>query len=449
MNISTELEQVLVDAVGRVIANICDTPDLEAAEEASLAIAKRVSTLILDGLVRRQVRVTGYACGNTKCKCGGTLSNVGNRPRRICSQAGEVEVRRPYYHCKKCGHCFAPWDAASGVNQQPWTPGLKALVCAMMGHVPYGVGVELLHRLSVVDLAISSAEGIVGDVGDRLRESERTRADLCAAEARAQDAELLCDTPRTLSTALPARAPVGDRLYVGLDACKAHIDGGWRDVKVGVVYTAKPDEDGIDTLHDKAYVAAREAADTFGWSLRSQACSWGQSSYKQTVVLADGAEYNWNLAQYHFPKAVQILDYWHAAEHVHDVAKIAFPPESAEKALAWATVWCDRLLKEGPAELIKELGTIKPTDPEHSETVQRERAYFEHNAHRMDYPTYRQAGMMIGSGPIEAACKSVVIQRMRGTGMRWSDHGSSTLLACRTAMLNNDYARLQDASKAA
>ncbi len=138
------------------------------------------------------------------------------------------------------------------------------------------------------------------------------------------------------------------------------------------------------------------------------------------VVLGDGAPWIWNLAAEHFPGAVQIVDLYHAKEHVWDVAHAVFGHGTA-KASAWATHACS-LLEQGHSEAlvsaIKALPSIPPEPGQARSIPERAVDYFTTNAARMRYPDFRAQGMHIGSGIAEAACKSIVSTRAKRCGMR-------------------------------
>ena len=168
------------------------------------------------------------------------------------------------------------------------------------------------------------------------------------------------------------------------------------------------------------------------------------------MALGDGAEWIWKLVREHYSDALQILDFYHASEHVWDVARAAYGADS-EAAAAWAHTCTERLETEGVPGLLRswrELPTRELT-PEARQVLRGELQYFRHNRRRMRYPTYRQAGLMIGSGPVEAGCKVVVGHRLKGAGMRWSQSGATAVLAIRTALLSGRPDLIQACARAA
>lgn len=162
---------------------------------------------------------------------------------------------------------------------------------------------------------------------------------------------------------------------------------------------------------------------------------------RQVVVLGDGAAWIWRLVAEHFPQAVQIVDLWHARQHIWKVAHAAFERGSSQE-VAWAKHACD-LLSEGNIEdLVAEIAALPtiPPEPGSARSVPEiEMSYFISNAARMRYPAFRLQGMQIGSGIAEAACKTVVSTRAKRAGMRWTPNGLDAVLALRVAVLNGTY----------
>ncbi len=189
------------------------------------------------------------------------------------------------------------------------------------------------------------------------------------------------------------------------------------------------------------YVARRTAKGGFGQLLYALAQQSGLSRAKQIVVLGDGAPWIWKLVAEHFPGAVQIVDLYHAQQHVWEVASAVFGP-SSQDACIWAKEACTLLVHGKLEELVAALGklpTIAPAAGESRSVPEKAVDYFTTNAERMRYPAFRAQGMHVGSGIAEAACKTVVDTRAKRAGMRWTPEGLDALLPLRTAKLNHTY----------
>lgn len=386
------------------------------------------------------------------CPCGGEARFLGYRKRNIVSLWGEGQVGRAYYYCRLCKQGHAPWDAEQGLNQRASTPALKACVAEVMAQLPYHAGCRLLRKVSLVAQEESVAEQTVHEVGQRLRAEEDRGVGVCEQRARARLAECLMVeeyAPSEAAAALPASRTVrGRRLYISLDGAMAHLEGDWREVKCGLVYTVEAGEDGIDTLSQRGYLGIREEIERFGWRLRSLATDWNADAYEELAVIADGAHGNWALASYHFPRATQILDFLHASQHLCDAADAAYG-SGTDLARGWWRKWSEQLKENGPDAVLEAMRSLPAADDAAREVIAREHAYLLRNRERMDYPGFRARGMMIGSGPIEATCKVLVGQRLKQSGMRWCNAGADAILAVRAHVLGEDFGAIARAARAA
>ena len=257
-----------------------------------------------------------------------------------------------------------------------------------------------------------------------------------------------------------------ERLYIETDGIMERLRRGtvemeekektrkgdvYREMKVGVIFEAERGRERselapdvwIDTPKENSmrYVARRTAKGDFDQLLYGLARQSGLEQARQIVVLGDGAPWIWKLACEHFPEAVQIVDLYHAQEHVWQVARAVYGPQT-EAAAAWAKAACDLLVYGKIEELVAAIASLPPIAPNPGESrsvPEKAVDYFTSNAERMRYPTFRAQGMHVGSGIAEAACKTVVATRLKRCGMRWTPDGLDALLPLRTAVLNQTY----------
>jgi hypothetical protein len=404
---------------------------LVEVEELALAISRELAqTMLTSGLKSMSGRASYLGTGQPCC-CGETARFVGYRSRWVKTLCGEVRVERAYYHCHHCGTGNLPWDGAQGLNGRVWSPGAKALVVEVCGRLTYAEGTELLQRVAGLSVEESSEQEIMQEVGARLRAEEASDIE---AHFEREEPVVTDDRP--------------ERLYVSIDAAKAHTDGAWHDVKVGAVYAARKGATGIDEAAQQRYVAAEEHCEAFGRRLYLRALQSGLGHAGEMVVLGDGAEWIWNQANEQFAGSIEILDYWHACEHIWSVARSLYG-EGSPQGQRWAREHCHRLKEKGPSSLLRALRRRQVRSAGQREVLRLERGYFTKNQRRMRYPAFRKRGLMIGSGPVEAGCKVVVGQRLKGAGMRWSGSGADAVLAVRTALLNREYDRIARHASAA
>jgi hypothetical protein len=227
--------------------------------------------------------------------------------------------------------------------------------------------------------------------------------------------------------------------YVAIDATgvpQQGPDGAAAEAKmatVGMIYNPVP-EDPIQWADPLAkrrppwqarYLATLEGQATLGEPLRRQGAQIGMDRADRWIALCDAGAGLEDLLEVNFGRVeAVILDFYHASEHLADLAK-ALHGAGTEAATSCHQGWAHRLKHEGGQVVLQELrGLDLAARPQAQETWRETVVYFTNQVHRMDYPAYRAKGWAIGSGPVEAACKTVVGQRLKGAGMRWGEPGS-------------------------
>jgi hypothetical protein len=435
--------------------------DLDAAEPLALALSRAVAQALLQAALSRGTGRATYEGASRPCsQCGAPARFVSYRSRWLRTLCGDQRVERAYYHCAPCHSGELPWDQEAGLNERIFSPALKALVVECCGRLTHREVEELFQRVLGLPLEESSQQELVEEVGTRLREAEALQIEACFERLEPVPPE----APEDLDGSVPPEPLT--RLYVAMDAAKAHIDGAWHDVKCAVLYPGEPPTPPApsapsasspaapaapaawDRAGPKRYVARREEAAMFGRRTYVAAQLAGLERAREVVVLGDGAEWIWNLAAEHFHGATEILDYYHAAEHIWKLVPVLYG-EGSSAGKRWAEGRCRELKSHGPAGLLRALKRRKPRSEAAREALRLAQGYFRTHRLRMDYPGFRQRGLMIGSGPVEAACKVIVGQRLKGAGMRWSEPGADHMLAVRTAVLNGQYAKLARYARAA
>jgi hypothetical protein len=236
--------------------------------------------------------------------------------------------------------------------------------------------------------------------------------------------------------------PVVKKETVGRQGKIAGQPAHTREVKWGCVFTQTTwDKKGypIRAPASTTYTGAVETAEEFGRRLYQEAGKRGGGRAQKQVVMGDGAEWIWNLAALHFPGAMEIVDLYHARQHLWDWARRLFPND-AGKQKAWIKAPPKRLLDKGKIpKLVGVLRAIKSRNPEVAEKIRTEADYFQRNAERMRYPQFRRQHLFVGSGVIEAGCQTVVASRLKRSGMFWTVRGANSILALRCSLLNGRF----------
>ena len=183
------------------------------------------------------------------------------------------------------------------------------------------------------------------------------------------------------------------------------------------------------------YVGAIETAQEFGRRIYTEAVRRGVQHSQEVVVLGDGAPWIWNLAQEHFPRAIQILDLYHAREYASDMAKAVFGAGTVAARRWWAQR-CDEMSTGQVKGVIEALKLLQPETDEIQDQIRRAIAYFDTNAERLRYDRFRSRGLFIGSGVVEAGCKTVIGHRLKQSGMHWTVEGANRIIALRCYQLS-------------
>jgi hypothetical protein len=330
------------------------------------------------------------------------------------SALGPVRLVRAYYYCPRCrsGHC--PWDAALRLAGGDLTPAAEELVSLAGLLASFAeAAAKVLPRLAGLRLAESTAERTTEAAGARLG------ARLAAGA--------------TLGAAADWRWPTDARgrtcAYVSVDATGVGMQGEGgaaaegRMAAVGLVF--RPGERGRPA-RERA-LAGLYGLPELGGQLRRQAAQVGMDRAEVWVALTDGGAGLEEFMRVYFPRAECVLDFYHAAEHLNDLAKALHPGNEAGAAAAGG--WCHVLKHEGGPALLAALEALdlRGKKADVREVCRQVTGYVRNNLRRMDYPRYRANGWLIGSGHVEAACKAVVGQRLKGNGMRWSEAGADAV----------------------
>lgn len=206
-----------------------------------------------------------------------------------------------------------------------------------------------------------------------------------------------------------------------------------REVKLGCVFTQTATDDQGRPVRDEdstTYAGAIETAAQFSCRIYTEAHQRGWSRAQKKVMMGDGADWIWNLCQEQFPGAVQIVDLYHARQHLWDLGGKLHPHDETAKQ-RWVMTH-QHLLENGKIEkLVTKLRTLSPANAELAAALRTEANYFERNAERMRYPEFRSQGLFVGSGVIEAGCKTLIGSRLKRSGMFWTLRGANAVIALR------------------
>lgn len=384
------------------------------------------------------------------CPCGRQARYRELRSKTVLTVVGKVEVSRPWYLCPHCHQGQFPADTELDVVDTEFSPGVRRMQALVGQDASFDHGREQMKRLAGVEVTTKSVERVAEAIG----------ADIARGEHEEMDRAVQLDLPIVVGEPVPV-------LYVQMDGTgvpvvkqetvdrKGKIEGlpaHTREAKLGCVFTQTAwDEDGF-AIRDPAsttYTGAIESAEQFGKRLYVEAWKRGWSRAAKKVVIGDGAEWIWNLAQQHFPGAVQIVDLYHARQHLWDLARLLHPNDR-KRQNAWIGLHQKRWLDKGKiGKLVASLRSIRVMDADLAKKIRTEADYFTNNAARMNYPRFRKLHLFVGSGVIEAGCKTVIGHRLKQSGMFWTVKGANAILALRCCHLNGRFEDYWESRQAA
>ncbi len=363
-------------------------------------------------------------------RCQQAAPFQGYRPKTPLSILGPVPCRRAYYYCGRCGHGLCPWDEAVGLSPRRLTPAAEQLVAlaGTLGESFAQAAAEVLPRLAGLRLGESTVERTTEDAGRR------------AGEALAAGDPLGAGRPWAWRRDARGRTCA----YLGVDATGVAQQGPGAGAAPGrmpyVAMVYNPVPAGGGGRMQARYLAGLYELDGLGPQLRRQAAQVGMEAAEVWIGLTDGGSGLEGFLQRNFnrPDLVLILDFWHAAEDLRELARLCHPKDEAA-AQAQAQGWCHALKHQGGAALLEHLRALPaPRGAEARQKRAEVLRYFGNNVHRMDYPHYQAQGWQIGSGPVESACKTVVGQRLKLAGMRWGEGGTDAVCHLRALFKGTD-----------
>ena len=393
----------------------------------------RAGLLKMGGGMPGELLAADPGCRGPRVDCGkGHQAGLtGYREKVIDTVLGPVTVRRAWYHCARCKRGLAPRDAELGVAGASMSPGLRAMNDKAGAAVPFARAARLLEDLAGVRLTVKRVERAAEAGGAALAAASRSRAALIARR------RLVPLPPDPLPDKLYAvidgtGVPVTSKETEGRDGKGADGRARTREVKMAVFFTQdKVNDDGYP-VRDRAsssYIATFEPAAAFQRLVKAEGIRRGADQVRQLTVIGDGAAWIWNLAAATFPEATCIVDLFHAREHLHSLAR-SLEFMLGDRKGEWLAARLEDLdygYIDGIAAAVREY----PLEGIKKDETDRELGYFLNNAPRMRYHWFRSRGLFVGSGVVEAGCKSVIGQRLKQSGMHWRIPGADAIITLR------------------
>jgi len=377
----------------------------------------------------------GYRGAHLDCGHGHSAEFVGYRGKQILTVLSCVDVQRAYYHCPDCQSGLVPKDQELDVVGSSLSPGVRR----MMGHVgakePFAQGRADLEELAGVVVPTKQVERVSAQLGGQVEAfCQREREAILSAKV-----VILLPAVPVLYVAMDATGvPAIPRETVGRRGKDATGKAKTREAKIGCVFTqTKQDEEGYPIRDEDSttYVGAIETAEAFGPRIHAEAVRRGMRQAHKVVVLGDGAPWIWGIAAQYFPWAIEMVDLYHAREHLANLGKAVYGPTSAQ-AKEWAAARSEQLDDGDVEAVITSVKRLRPHQSNVREEVCKAIDYFQVNKERMRYAKFRSQGLFVGSGVVEAGCKTIIGLRLKQSGMRWTVDHANAIIALRCCQLS-------------
>jgi len=371
---------------------------------------------------------SGLVCPH--CQQGAKFQ--GYRCKKSLSLLGPLTCPRAYYYCGRCGQGWFPWDETVGLTRRSFTPATERLLslAGALSNSFEEAAKRVLPEMAGLKVAETTVQRTSEGVGERIARHRRGG--------------------RTFGFSRPWDwyRDAHDRTcaYISLDLTSVRQqaqDGSRAEGRmpyVARVYNPVPElpeenpyQPPANAAMQARYLSGLYDLDELGLQLRKQAGQVGMDQADVWIGLCDGGNGLEAFIRRNVPRdPVLILDFWHPANHLTELAKVLQPTDEAKRE-ELVTSWCHTMKHEGGQRILEVLRAQalprpKAVREKHAEVM----SYLENNVHRMDYPQYLVNGWMIGSGAVESACKTVVGQRLKQAGMRWREYGTDSMCQLRS-----------------
>ena len=451
--IAQEIAEMVKTAVVEQIEREQGRPTIADIEqgmrEAFRELGQSSLGIVLSGLQKTPER-------EIDCACGGRLYYQRKRAAMVISVFGRVRYERAYYAKCQCKKGKAPLDEAYGLEPGAVTAGLAALLAQAGVAFSYDESPRWIEAFLLFDVAENTVRSETEKMGVLQAKTEEEWIEQSQAEGYLQERE---------------RQPgmIAKQLYGSMDAAKVRIEPrpkkgeakeaheDWRDMKTLCWYEVEEVSPAQQTIRQRRKVEREQPAlrtknmryfcdireaEEFGKLLWATGCRLNADLSPELIFLGDGALWIWNLVHKYYPQAVQILDWFHAEEHLEAVAEAAFT--DLVKRAAWLEPVTQSLWEGQVEDVIRACQALAETCQKASQAA----AYFSNNRERMRYDCFRAAGYMIGSGTIESACKQIVTHRLCLPGAQWEVEGAVQTAKARASWLSGTWQSLCQARSA-
>ena len=389
-----------------------------------IAATKEVLIETIEEMIKQEMSAeTNGESKKKTCSCGKTLRLWDKRREiTITTMHGNITYGRPYWYCRDCGYGEFPDDAVYGIDglghRLTRAVKLEAVYFAQ-NQMSFDRAEEVIKRVYKIEVNRETIREIAEDAGTKVFVNDSSQAQALLADI----AHIEADKKVTGTVyIMPDGAAVNTRV-------EDENGSTWRENKTAIAFSSKDmikRKDGGNIIVRKEIAPLIGTSEEFKKHALRAAVAAGYGKFTDTVVIADGAAWIRNMCDDIFPDAVQILDLFHLKENIYTFSK--YLSKDIAQVVRWAENVIDKI--ENHYAVDEALDCI-PVTENLPDGVPNLRTYIENNRTRMNYPMFRERGYFVGSGAIESTNKTIVQQRLKRAGMRWSVDGAQALLSLR------------------
>src|SRR5437667_1994677 len=371
------------------------------------------------------------------CGQGHRARFVEFRNKDLLTVLAPVEVQRAYYHCEECGAGVIPKDRELDIVYTSFSPGVRRMMGQVGGKEAFDNGRKDLEVLAGLQVKTKAVERVSEALGEQIEQQNQQ------GQKQILSGKVVCfggqaQIPNLYVAIDGSGVPVVARETEGRQGKDPTGKAKTREAKLGCVFTQTTvDEEGYAVRDEESttYVGAIEEAEFFGRRIYAEAVRRGLLRARRVSVLGDGAKWIWGIGEEHFLGALELVDLYHAREHLATLAKIVYEVGS----LRWKQWLATRVeeLDAGQVEAVAlSLRRLRPQDRTVKDQTDKAIDYFQNNRQRMRYADFRRQGLFVGSGVIEAGCKTIIGQRLKRSGMHWTVRGANAIIALRCCRMS-------------
>jgi hypothetical protein len=383
---------------------------------------------------RLNADTTDHVGPELPCSCGRAAPYHGRHGKTLESVLGPLHLERAYYPCAQCQSGFCPRDRHLRREMFSLTPGVLRMTGSTAALVSFEESSALLHERAGVEVSVSQVERASAALGSQIAADERS----CV--------ERMGEVAPTMYLGMDGTGvPMRTSEVAGRAGQQSDGSAKTREAKIVTLWTAESRDEEDKPVRDpesitySAAIASAATMDTspdrsdFAERALREATRRGFTEAPRCVVLGDGSAWICNTAAELFPQAIQILDRFHAKDHLSHVGKVIY--RDSEQGKPWIQRRYDELDQGRLQPLLQALDRHAVKHQEAQECAD----YIRNNRGRMRYPEFHEQGLCTSTGVVEAGCKVVIGTRLKRAGMHWTVHGANAIIALRCSKLSGRY----------